>query len=61
MDREVEEKVLDVRKGGKEGGIERVGCNHQDYRATGSSMGSTGNKGEGGGTGSLSSAFSVGG
>lgn len=39
MDREVEEKVLGVRKGGKEGGIERVGCNHQDYRATGSSMG----------------------
>lgn len=50
---------------GKEGGFERVGCNHQDYRATGRSMGSTGNKGGrecvGGGTGSLSPAFSVGG
>lgn len=43
-EREVEEKVLDVREGGKEGGLKRIGCNHQDHRATGRSIGSTENK-----------------
>lgn len=42
-EREIEEKVLDVGEGGKEGG-KRIGCNQQDRSATGRSIGSTGNK-----------------
>lgn len=42
-EREIEEKLLDVGEGGKEGG-KRIGCNQQDHSATGRSIGSTGNK-----------------